>query len=199
VLCLSDFAHIYEIMSDDREMRRIENRIRVVEYLLKLEQTKLNNPFGKIHVVFKKPIKFTIDINTNMPTTEVPVTVVSENNITVDPPKKRRWSKPEKACLDYLCIPIENRQINISGYCVDGLNDKIIYEFLGDYWHGNPKCYNLNDRTHFGVSFKDLNDRTFVRLNDLKSKGYIVKYIWELDWYHFKKGIDKTLNINTLI
>ena len=73
----------------------------------------------------------------------------------------------------------------------DGYDPKTntIYEFLGDYWHGNPKLYdfdkvNLNN----GVSFKELNQKTFERFDEIKKLGYNIKYIWENDYN--KNGLD---------
>ena len=51
----------------------------------------------------------------------------------------------ETLWLDILGIEKKYRQkiINISGnkYKVDALVEKTIYEFYGDYWHGNPAIY----------------------------------------------------------
>ena len=67
----------------------------------------------------------------------------------------------------------------------DGYDAKTntIYEFLGDYWHGNPKVFdfdkvNLNN----GVSFKELNQKTFERFDEIKKLGYNIKYVWENDY-----------------
>lgn len=53
-------------------------------------------------------------------------------------------SKKEMEFLDYLTIPLESRQKYINAYVVDGLNNQTntIYEFLGDFWHGNPQKFN---------------------------------------------------------
>ena len=118
------------------------------------------------------------------------------------------FSYKELEFLDYLKVPDDDfhRQVTIyinenSKCFVDGLDieNKIIYEFLGDYYHGNPvlfegSVYNeVCQKTH-----KELYDDTFTRLNNLKSIGYTIKYIWENDWNNFKNGIDKEPNIITL-
>ena len=117
------------------------------------------------------------------------------------------FSYKELEFLDYLKVPDDDfhRQVTIyinknSKCFVDGLDieNKIVYEFLGDYYHGNPalfegSVYNeVCQKTH-----KELYNDTFTRLNNLKSIGYTIKYIWENDWNNFKNGIDKEPNIIT--
>lgn len=72
---------------------------------------------------------------------------------------------------------------------VDGFKNNMIFEFLGDFWHGNPKLYDMgkmNDASK--KTFQELYDKTVHRFKDLKSKGYDIKYIWETDWETFKKN-----------
>lgn len=57
--------------------------------------------------------------------------------------------------------------------------DKVVIEFLGDYWHGKP---NNSELTYFGESFADLHSKTFTRFDKIKSKGYRILYIWESDY-----------------
>ena len=109
-------------------------------------------------------------------------------------------SKPETEFLDYMKVPLRNVKIpEWKTKPVDGLDGNIIYEFLGDYWHGNPIKY-PRDKINKKVkrTYGELYDKTFVNLNRMKSYGYIVKYIWEYDWKQFKKGIDKELKIITI-
>lgn len=62
-------------------------------------------------------------------------------------------------------------------YKADGYNSrhKIVFEFLGDYWHGNPKIFS-------SVSAKQRLNKTIARTNALLSLGYTVVYIWENDY-----------------
>lgn len=107
-----------------------------------------------------------------------------------------RISKPETEFLNY--INITNRNIFIKSFIVDGIEDNTIYEFLGDYWHGNPKKYNLENKNDLSKkTFGELYNHTFDRFKKLKSMGYNIKYIWESDWKSFKKGIDKSPKILT--
>lgn len=108
----------------------------------------------------------------------------------------RRISILESDFMDYCKIPNdkEHRQLRIKQYAMDGYDNKTntIYEYLGDYWHGNPikfKSFDLNKIAK--LTFKELYDKTFKRLDLFKSLGYNIKYIWENDWKRFKDGFDK--------
>jgi len=73
--------------------------------------------------------------------------------------------------------------------CVDGYNKdtNTIYEFQGDFWHGNPDIYNLDKiNTKINVSFKELYEKTIEKIRLLQNMGYNVVYIWENNW---RKGI----------
>ena len=104
-------------------------------------------------------------------------------------------SKAESKFLNHINIPDtkENRQVKIGKKKVDGydLENKIIYEFLGDYFHGNPEIYDENEynetcHTTHGNLYKKTTERFFY----FKSLGYVVKYIWENDWKRYLKGLD---------
>lgn len=94
-------------------------------------------------------------------------------------------SKSENQFLDAVGIPSEFRNKYIGGYFVDGYDPKTntIYEFLGDYWHGNPKMFSANVICKSnGKTFGELYKHTLARISSLKSAGYIVKYVWESEW-----------------
>lgn len=111
-------------------------------------------------------------------------------------------SKAERRFLDYLHIPNESRHIRLqlkdNTYVVDGMVDNVVYEFLGDYWHGNPERFKSSDinkknKITFGVLYND----TINKLNQLCLNGYRVNYIWERDWKRFERGIDRIPKIRT--
>ena len=114
------------------------------------------------------------------------------------PTCKKQSSRPEIEFLNYLKIPKtkENRQKKILNFKVDGIKNNKIYEFLGDYYHGNPNRYNPN---HYNKrckkTFGELYHNTIKKFKRLKKQGYTIKYIWEYDWKKFKMGKDKTPNI----
>lgn len=94
-------------------------------------------------------------------------------------------SKPETLFLNKMNIPDskENRQVRIGKYTVDGLLNKTVFEFLGDYYHGNPSIYKkdqVNNKVH--KTFGELFSNTIKKFELLKSQGYDIIYIWEKDW-----------------
>lgn len=103
-------------------------------------------------------------------------------------------SKAEVKFLDYIRIDNRNRQKFIHGYIVDGYdsNTNTIYEFLGNYWHGNPKTFQSHVINKLAnKTFGELYQNTLKRLNNLKNYDYDVRYIWEDDWNRFENGEDK--------
>lgn len=108
--------------------------------------------------------------------------------------KEFRVSKGEREFLNYLMVP--QRQIFVKSICVDGIDKNTIYEFLGDYYHGNPKTFSHNDvNKTVGKKFGELYKETFTKFKILKDDGYKVNYIWESDWNRFVSGKDLTPNI----
>lgn len=95
-------------------------------------------------------------------------------------------SKKEQLWLDQCQVPKSSRNINIfinnKKFCVDGFleKEKIIYEFLGDFWHGHPKKFNPNKIHPFiKKPFKDIFLSTILKIRFLRSNGYKVICIWE--------------------
>lgn len=109
-----------------------------------------------------------------------------------------RISVPETEFLDYIKIPVQNRQVCISQRKVDGYDPatNTVYEFLGDYWHGNPSKYVSTDFNKFcKKTFGTLYQETIVKFSKLKNIGCCVKYIWENDWIAFKTGHISSIKI----
>jgi len=89
-------------------------------------------------------------------------------------------------------------KIKNSKYKADGYDNELntIYEFHGDFWHGNPNRYNLND-------MNCITKKTFRELfNDTKKKekycldnGYKYKCVWETEWNNGIKAIKKLQKI----
>ena len=114
----------------------------------------------------------------------------------------KKISEMEKEFLNYMNIPDkqENRQVKILRKLVDGYDPetKTVYEYLGDYWHGNPERFNKDNlNKHVKKTFGELYNEIFKKFNILKSLGYNIKYIWETDWMKFKDNKDKEPNILT--
>lgn len=77
----------------------------------------------------------------------------------------------------------------------DALNrvDKIVWEFNGDWWHGNPKIYSPNRMNKTArKTCGELYQKTLAKEVKLKAAGYQVISIWESDWKQL--CIDNNLN-----
>ena len=69
------------------------------------------------------------------------------------------------------------REFRVGPYYVDGKSDtNQIYEFLGCYFHGCPKCYPTDKKQ--AENFR----KTMNRLEFIREQGFQVKYIWECDY-----------------
>lgn len=98
-------------------------------------------------------------------------------------------SKMESKWLDSINVLDQYKhkslRINNKLFFVDAFDPikNIIYEFYGDYWHGNPNIYKSEDLNKSSkVKFGDLYNRTIKRENVLKENGYTIVYIWESDF-----------------
>lgn len=91
---------------------------------------------------------------------------------------------------------IPGTKYKVDGYCKE---TNTVYEFYGDYWHGNPETTvstEINKTTK--MSFEELYKKTLRRENNIKKAGYNVVAIWESEWeqlsvikYEFQKIINK--------
>lgn len=91
----------------------------------------------------------------------------------------------ENKWLDNFNILDEYRQYKISKYIVDGYDPvkNTIYEFYGDFWHGNPNRYNSSELNKvIKLTFGELYERTLQKENKLKELGYNIISIWESDF-----------------
>ena len=98
---------------------------------------------------------------------------------------ERSVSKNEEKWLDSLGIKNEFRQFPINKYIVDGFNPetKTIYEFDGDFWHGNPNFFKADDINPVSnKTFGRLYKNTLNKRKHLESLGYNVVSIWESEY-----------------
>lgn len=107
------------------------------------------------------------------------------------PKCSKRISKNEILWLNSLNIPNDkshrNVYINIDSkkYYVDGFDPltKTIYEYNGDYWHGNLSLYNPNDiHPEAKVSYIELWKKTCAKKVAFENAGYKVISIWESEF-----------------
>jgi len=90
--------------------------------------------------------------------------------------KENKW-------LDLVGVDI--RQYRIGRYVVDGYDDitKTVYEFYGDFWHGNPEIYNSDDVNNaLNKTYGELYDKVVEKEKNLKNMGYSIISIWENDY-----------------
>lgn len=104
-------------------------------------------------------------------------------------------SKEETEWLDYLGIPKEYRNYKLmigdsiffpDGYCPE---TKTVYEFYGDYWHGNINIYPPGKMNVLNkMTMQELYDRTMKREKVIELAGYSIFRIWQFDWQALKKA-----------
>lgn len=115
------------------------------------------------------------------------------------PKCSKRISKNETLWLDIIGLPNDSEHRNVYikvedvRYFVDGFDPSTntIYEYNGDYWHGNLSIYKPEDiHPEIKVSFQTLWDKTENKRKTLEQAGYKVISIWESDFLKTQK--DKT-------
>jgi len=70
-------------------------------------------------------------------------------------------------------------------YRVDGFDSSTntIYEFYGDYWHGNPSIHHKDDiNEKANITFGELYERMIAREKQLRELGYNIVTIWESEF-----------------
>lgn len=65
-----------------------------------------------------------------------------------------------------------------------------IWEFQGDYFHGNPLRYNKDDTFH-GISYVKKHNKDLDKKKFYEEKGYNVHIKWESEWVEDKKIMKK--------
>ena len=61
-----------------------------------------------------------------------------------------------------------------------------IFEFYGDFWHGNPELYDENElNPRVGITYGELYNQTMAKSKIILDKGYNLIEIWENDWKKF--------------
>jgi len=107
---------------------------------------------------------------------------------------KGNVSKISQVWLDSLIIPKKYREKRIcildKYFTVDAYNPrtKTIYEFYGDFWHGNPKIFRHNDINPVTkTTYKELYNNTIEKENIFIKFGYKVISIWENDFKEMSK------------
>ncbi len=81
---------------------------------------------------------------------------------------------------------IPTTKYKADGYCNE---TNTIYEFHGDLWHGNPKLYDENNTSYFGIKYGELYKKTLEKEQIIKNLGYKLIVMWEYDWDKIKKSV----------
>lgn len=82
----------------------------------------------------------------------------------------------------------EYKQKKVDGFYI-GLNgERIVIEFLGDHYHGHPALWGPDEQNtnRYGELHKDNFYDTERIFNKVLSFGYVIRYVWERDYYKFK-------------
>lgn len=164
-----------------------KSRITPVEIVKKQFQDKFQNAFEydwTTYVNLNTPMKMICSIHGEFNKTP---TYHLGSKYGCNRCSKSRTSSSENDWLDSKNITTRQYKIykdNKFFIKVDGYDEKTntIYEYLGDYWHGNPKYfknkkYTTNKNTK--IHYLELLQQTEDRFNFLLQKGYTICYIWE--------------------
>lgn len=79
-------------------------------------------------------------------------------------------------------------------YHVDGYSSmaNTVFEFHGDYWHGNPKVFWPDDiNPTVGLSYGELYARTMKKKAYIERMGYNYICMWENEWNRIRKATIK--------
>ena len=118
--------------------------------------------------------------------------------------KSKQYSKSQISWLNFISkynniniqhaenigeFTIPTTKYKADGYCKE---TNTIYEYNGDYYHGNPKLFKsieFNKTTN--CTFGDLYQKTLEREQQIKDLGYNLVVMWEYDWNIINKSIRK--------
>jgi len=82
-------------------------------------------------------------------------------------------------------IPYFGSFISFDGYCKE---TNTVYEFHGDYWHGNPEKYNQDDiNPDTNCTFGELYQKTLDREQYIRDEGFHLITIWESEYHNISK------------
>jgi hypothetical protein len=84
---------------------------------------------------------------------------------------------------------IPGTRYKADGYCQE---TNTIYEFHGDYWHGNPEIYPPTvSNVIVGKTMGELYEYTIKREEEIKSLCYNLVVMWENKWNLQQKELNK--------
>lgn len=92
----------------------------------------------------------------------------------------KQWldSISDKLILEYM-LP-ENKNLIVDGYDPE---TNTVYQFHGDYWHGNPDVYDPNKiHGHRKETYGQLYEKTKAIDSEIQEYGYNLVIMWESDY-----------------
>lgn len=106
-------------------------------------------------------------------------------------------SKKEEKIRSEISLALPNSKVEKKTIKIDGrwyrpdiiIDDWIIVEFFGDYWHGNSNRYKKEDIVSRGMKACEIWKRDILRIEELE-KRYHVFIIWEKDYDEGKFDMD---------
>ena len=79
---------------------------------------------------------------------------------------------------------VPGTKYKVDGFCA---TTNTVYEFHGDFWHGNPALYESHEVHPVSLrTMGELYARTIAREKVIKDLGYNLITIWESDWNQHK-------------
>jgi len=82
---------------------------------------------------------------------------------------------------------IPNSTFKADGY---SMKDNMVFEYHGDFWHGNPAIYNPSDiNTKAKKTYGELYENTLNKKQFCEKSGFEYKYIWESEWIRGKNAL----------
>ena len=110
--------------------------------------------------------------------------------------KSRRISKIATEWLNYMGVSSKFREIAIKEFPsrpLDAYDDETntVYQFHGDYWHGNIKLFNSFEYNSIAKkTMGDLYQSTLEWDQQIRDLGYNLVVMWESDWKKIRKSVD---------
>jgi hypothetical protein len=87
----------------------------------------------------------------------------------------------------------DGKEYKVKGtkYLLDGYGDNNCgYDFLGDYYHGNPKKYKEDDyNQRLNKNMGEIYNSTNARINAIRALGQKLIIVWEGDWLKGRKAV----------
>lgn len=116
-----------------------------------------------------------------------PVDILFKNKSCPSCNPSSNISLKERAWLDSLGVPVRQHSLILAGIriSVDGFDPETntVYEFWGDFWHGNPSKYALEDiNPKNQKTFRELYEATLRKRELLLSNGFRLVEMWESDF-----------------